>query len=133
MENQQVNPKIDSQQQKGSPRQPGPPPSPLREVIKWVLILLVLMIWNIVALRPKALPEVNIPYSAFLDQVRASNVAKVQIVGDEITGSFVKPIPWPESKEATAASVPPNPKTSPAVKPPSAQSSSAAPLTYTEF
>ena len=80
---------------------------------------------------PKARPEVNVPYSAFLDQVQASNVAKVHIVGDTITGSFVKPITWPESKEATTPSVPPNSKTSPATKP--AQSSSAAPLTYSEF
>jgi cell division protease FtsH len=133
MANQQLNPKIDPQQQKSSPQQPGPPPSPWREFITWILILIFFAIWYVVVLWPKAHPEMNIPYSAFLAQVQASNVAKVRIVGDEITGSFSKPISWPVSKEDTTASVPPNPKTSPATKPPSAQSSSAAPLTYTEF
>jgi cell division protease FtsH len=131
MENQQVNPKIDSQHQKGSPPQPGPPRFPRQEFITWILILTFFAVWHLLVVSPKARPEVNVPYSAFLDQVRASNVAKVHIVGDEITGSFVKPIPWHESKEATTPSVPSNSKTSPATKP--AQSSSAAPLTYSEF
>jgi hypothetical protein len=82
-----------------------------------------LIVWNIVALWPKAHPEVNIPYSAFLAQVRGSNVAKVDIVGDEITGSFVKPIAWPESKEETTAPVPPNPKTATTTKPPAGRRS----------
>ncbi|HET7909964.1 MAG TPA: ATP-dependent zinc metalloprotease FtsH [Nitrospira sp.] len=75
----------------------------------------------------------NIPYSAFLAQARGSNVAKVHIVGDDITGSFVKPIAWPESKEETTAPVPPNPKTAPATKSPSTQSSPDSPLIYSEF
>jgi cell division protease FtsH len=133
MENQQPNPKIDRQQQKGSPQQPGPPQSPWREFLTWLLILIFSTIWYVNVLRPKARPEVNLPYSAFLDQVRASNVAKVRIVGDKITGLFAKPIPWPESKEDTTTSVPPNPRTSPATKPSSGQSSSAASPTYTEF
>jgi cell division protease FtsH len=133
MENQQPNPKIDPQQQKGSPPQPGPPLSPWREFLTWLLILIFFTIWYVNVLRPKPRPEVNLPYSAFLDQVRASNVAKVHIVGDEITGFFAKPVPWHESKEDTIASVPPNPRTSPATKPSSGQSSSAASPTYTEF
>jgi cell division protease FtsH len=133
MENQQLNPKIDPRQQKGSPQQPRPPLSPWREFLTWLLILIFSTIWYVNVLRPKAHTELNLPYSAFLDQLRASNVATVHIVGDKITGSFAKPIPWPESKEDTTASVPPNPKTSPATKPPSDQASSATPPTYSEF
>ena len=117
MENQQLNPKLEPQQQKGSPQQPGPPLSPWRGFVTWILILIFFAVWHLLVVSPKARPEVNIPYSAFLDQVRASNVANVRIIGDAITGSFVKPIPWPVSKEATAASVPSNPKTSPTASP----------------
>ena len=84
MENQQVNPKIDSQQQKGSPRQPGPPGFPRQQFITWVLIMIFFAVWHLLVVSPKARPEVNIPYTGFLDQVRASNVAKVHIVGDKI-------------------------------------------------
>jgi len=87
----------------------------------WVLLSLALIIWNIFALWPKTHPEVSIPYSAFLSQLQASNVAKVHISGDEITGSFVKPIQWPESKEGTTDSMPANPKTSPTKQPPTNQ------------
>ncbi len=121
------------QRQKGSPPQAGPPPSPWREAIIWVLIPLVLIIWNIVALWPKAHPEAKISYSAFLAQVQANNVAKVRIVGDEINGSFVKPIQWPESIEGTTPPVPSNSKSPPKTQLPAPQSSPVAPMTYTEF
>jgi cell division protease FtsH len=113
----------------------GLPPQPprWRDFIIWFLIPLALMIWNIVALWPKAHPEVTIPYSAFLDQVRSGNVAKVHIVGDEIDGSFVKPIGWPESKEDTRSPVPANSETSPAKKPPAPKSGPVVPANYTEF
>ena len=75
----------------------------------------------------------SIPYSAFLSQVQASNIAKVHIVGDEITGSFVKPIQSPESKEGTTDSVPANPKASPTKQPPTDQPGKTAPVTYSEF
>jgi cell division protease FtsH len=137
MENQQVNPKLDPQQKKGSPPQPEPPAPRWQQIVFWVLIPLALMIWNIVALWPKAHPEVNIPYSAFLSQLRAGNVAKVRIAGDQITGSFVKPIPWPEfkpeSKEETKSPAAAKPTTAPATQPSSAPSSTTLPGTYGEF
>ena len=132
MENQQLNPKLEPEQQR-SPQQPGPPPSPWRGLITWIPILIVFAVWHLFVVSPKARPEVNLPYTGFLDQVRASNVANVRIIGDAITGSFVKPIPGPVAKDAAAASVPPDPKTSPTAQSPSAQSSSPAPLTYSEF
>jgi hypothetical protein len=81
------------------------------------LILLVLMVWNIVSFWPKSRPEVNIPYTTFLAQVRADNVARVHIVGVKIGGSFVKPLQWPQA-EARAPTSPPS--TTPAA-PPGAQ------------
>jgi cell division protease FtsH len=132
MENQQPNPKMQSDQQR-SPLKPGTPPSPWKQLITWILFLIFFSVWYVNVLRPKASPEVNLPYSVFLDQVRAANVTKVHIVGDKITGFFAKPIPWPEAKVDKTASTPANHKTSSGTKPPTAESSSAAPSTYNEF
>jgi cell division protease FtsH len=62
----------------------------------WWVTLLVLMAWNIWLFRPQSQPKANIPYSTFLRQVRAANVSSVHISGDEITGKFVKAVPWPQ-------------------------------------
>jgi cell division protease FtsH len=62
----------------------------------WWVTLLVLMAWNIWLFRPQSQPKANIPYSTFLQQVRAANVSSVHISGDEITGKFVKAVPWPQ-------------------------------------
>jgi cell division protease FtsH len=132
MANQRLKPKRDPQQKKGLSQQQGTPPSFWQSVIG-LLIPLVLIVWNIVTLLPKVHPEVTIPYTAFLAQVRASNVSKVHISGDAITGSFVKPIPRPASKQEGTASAPPNSKTAPTTKPQAAQSGSAAPMTFAEF
>jgi hypothetical protein len=40
----------------------------------WWLFIIGLMVWNVWALLPATRPEVNIPYTAFLAQVRADNV-----------------------------------------------------------
>jgi cell division protease FtsH len=89
----------------------------------WWLVLLALMAWNIWLFWPVSLPEVSIPYSTLVAQVRASNVASVHIAGDEITGTFVEPIPWPQP-------------TTPSAKPTAVASSQPTPATtttYTEF
>ncbi len=117
---------------------PQRPPEPQwHQVIIWVLIPLVLMVWNIVALWPKTSAKVDIPYSAFLAQIQASNVAKVHIAGDQITGTFVKPIVWPKPQPNSANNTklpapPPNPEAKPKTKP-SSQSRTIAPATYSEF
>jgi hypothetical protein len=56
--------------------------------IGW-LIVTGLLAWNILRLWPTARPGVNIPYTTFLAQVRADNIARVRVAGDLITGSFV--------------------------------------------
>jgi cell division protease FtsH len=115
-----------SQPAKNSGQQ-EPAPSPWREFILWILIVIFFTVWYVVVLWPKAHPEVNIPYTTFVAQVRSGNVANVHIVGDEITGSFVKPLVWPEARQPRALPVPPNPQTVPAVNP------DALPTTYTGF
>ena len=71
----------------------------------WWLVLLALVVWNVFAFLPSRRPEVTIPYTAFLAQVQDGNVSHVDIVGSEITGTFVKPVLWPQpAATATAAS-----------------------------
>jgi hypothetical protein len=54
----------------------------------WWIIFFGLMVWNVAHLWPKPIPEISVPYTVFLDQIRAGNVAQVQILGDKITGSL---------------------------------------------
>jgi cell division protease FtsH len=91
----------------------------------WWVVLLALMAWNLRSLMPASQPEARIPYSVFLDQVRAGNVARVQIAGSEISGAFVKPVLLPQLGAET---------NSPAAPQPTAPASSApAPVTYARF
>ena len=107
-------------QQKPKPEVPQP-----GSAIFWWIILIGLMVWNVAHLWPKPVPEISVPYTVFLDQIRAGNVAQVQILGDKITGSFVKPLAWPQKKQT--------PKPSAPSKTPAENVSSAAPSSYTEF
>jgi cell division protease FtsH len=70
------------------------------------MALLALLIWNAVLFWPPPKPEALIPYSSFLEQVRAGNVSEVLIAGPQISGTFVKPILWPESSATGAPSQP---------------------------
>jgi cell division protease FtsH len=54
-----------------------------------------LLVWNSFAWWTPERSDVALPYTTFLAQVRAYNVASVHIIGDEIRGVFVKPIDWP--------------------------------------
>lgn len=121
------------EQQKGPPQQQMP-----RIALFWWLVLIALLIWNIITFWPRTHPRVvDIPYTVFLSQVRADNVSKVQISGDKITGSFIKPFLWPQttgtSKNPSAS---PQPQSTQPGSPPSekgAQSDIRTPTTYTEF
>jgi cell division protease FtsH len=67
----------------------------------WWLILIALLVWNFFGVQPSTKPEAaKIPYSVFIDQVKANNVAEVYIRGDEIGGHFVKPVLWPPAEKA---------------------------------
>jgi hypothetical protein len=75
---------------------PGPRKRVPQDIWFWWLVIGALVIWNVLSLWPRSSPEVAIPYSTFLEQIRADNVSKVHIVGDRITGAFVKPLLWPK-------------------------------------
>jgi len=52
------------------------------------------MVWNVWSFLPKETSQAALPYSAFKEQVAGGNVSQVRIVGDEISGTFVKTIVW---------------------------------------
>ncbi|MEJ2559777.1 MAG: ATP-dependent metallopeptidase FtsH/Yme1/Tma family protein, partial [Anaerolineae bacterium] len=100
-------------------QQQKPPETPLRPNRSWIwwLILLALLVWNIFLFLPTSRPEVSIPYSTFLGQIRANNVTTVHISGDEITGTFAKPFLWPQTTPVATSQASPQPTTSPAATP----------------
>ncbi|MEJ2709026.1 MAG: ATP-dependent metallopeptidase FtsH/Yme1/Tma family protein [Anaerolineales bacterium] len=55
----------------------------------WWVILVALILWNVYMFLPKSQPEVSLPYSTFLNQVKAGNVSEVHISGIDITGTLV--------------------------------------------
>ena len=114
------------QEQKTGPRQQFP-----QSLLLWWLLIGALLIWNLVSLWPRAHPEADIPYSAFLAEVRADNVSKVHIVGDGITGIFAKPLLWPRPETNAAAKS--EPQTSRSEKPAPAPTAATPPTSYTKF
>jgi cell division protease FtsH len=115
-------------------QQQKPPETPLRPNRSWIwwLILLALLVWNIFLFLPTSRPEVSIPYSTFLGQIRANNVTTVHISGDEITGTFAKPFLWPQTTPVATSQATPQATTSPAATP-AASSDTSTPQTYTKF
>jgi cell division protease FtsH len=85
----------------------------------WWLVFLLLMAWNLWSFLPKATSEAALPYSAFVAQVTAGNVAHTRIVGDQISGTFVHAIPWPEPAKTESTKDSPGKKTAEAPPPPS--------------
>jgi cell division protease FtsH len=85
----------------------------------WWLLMLALLVWNVWAFWPSHQPQVSLPYTAFLEQVRAGNVSSVLISGDEISGQLAQAITWPQ----------PTPGPTPTV----AASPVPAPATYSAF
>ena len=79
----------------------------------WWIVLIGLLIWNFWSLWPKSQPQVDLPYSAFIEQITKDNVKSVKIQGGDITGVFIKPITWTTATPASGI-VPqptPNPNT----------------------
>jgi cell division protease FtsH len=129
----QLGPEQKGRQRKNAQQSRGPQPTPMNMFIVW-LIFFALLVWNFVVWWPTNQPEITIPYSTFLDQVRADNVTKVLIVGDEITGSFAKPLSWPKpTLPATMPVTPVKPTPSSTGKPESAQLTASPPASYTTF
>lgn len=83
----------------------GPQRQAPRALWFWWLIFIGFLVWDVVVmLLPRSRPEAaSIPYSTFLAQVRADNVSGVHIVDTAITGTFAKPLLWPEPLPANAS------------------------------
>jgi cell division protease FtsH len=116
----------------------------------WWLIMIGLLMWNLVTFWPKPAPDVKLPYTAFLDQVRTGNVVEIKITEGQITGSFVNPIQQPKAAAPSPAA---DNQSSPPAKPapevaaksettqsrngasskPPAQSQKKVPPTYKDF
>jgi cell division protease FtsH len=79
-----------------------------KRFLQWWLILIVgLTLWNVIAsFSSQNSGAVSISYTAFLSQVHQGNVRQVDIAGNQISGTFVKPYkPTPQpSPEAAAGS-----------------------------
>ena len=84
----------------------------------WWWFFALLLIWNLIAFWPHNHTQTEIPYSTFLAQARAGNVAKVNVTGDTITGEFKKPYTPPKTS-ATAS--------------PTQAASQTTPQTYSSF
>jgi cell division protease FtsH len=67
----------------------------------WWLVLFGLLMWNILTLLPSLESSVDLPYSDFVAQVEAGNVASVTLAGSDITGTFTQPIMWPPDNAGT--------------------------------
>ncbi|MGD0074039.1 MAG: ATP-dependent zinc metalloprotease FtsH [Candidatus Binataceae bacterium] len=114
------------QGQKPEPQQRFP-----QSLLLWWLAIGALLAWNLFSMWPQPHPEVDIPYSTFQAQVRADDVSKVHIVGDAITGDFVKAFLWP--KPETNAAAKPESQTSRSEKPATTAPTPAPPISYTKF
>ena len=88
---------------RSGPPQPPPPGSNRLSPLSW-LVLLALLAWNLWVFLPRPGTAIEVPYSAFVAQVSAGNVAQVRIAGDAIRGTFVHPIPWPIAAEGAEGS-----------------------------
>jgi cell division protease FtsH len=69
----------------------------------WFLLIAILLIWSVALSWPQAAPQAPIAYSVFLEQVRAGNVASVQITGDAMSGTFKKPYEPPAASASATA------------------------------
>jgi cell division protease FtsH len=64
-------------------------------------VFLALIIWNIWSFLPRP-TALALPYSVFVAQLTAGNVARVNIVGDQLTGALVHPMAPPEAPAGEA-------------------------------
>ena len=62
----------------------------------WWVIMLGLLAWNVYAFWPHTETQISLPYSSFIDQVKADHVKVVQISGSSIKGQFIQPQPISE-------------------------------------
>ena len=109
------------------PRLPPARPTPrLTGWLMWIVFGL-LLVWNIATLFGSGPSStVSLAYSDFLTQVRQGAVATVTFSGQNVDGTFIRPITWPQ-----ATGPAPSPGATATTASPAA--SAAAPTTYTAF
>ncbi len=91
----------------------------------WWLLLFSLVIWNFTLFLPAKSPaETTLPYSILLDQIRLDNVKLVEIDGAQISGTFIKPVLWPQA---------PAPAVTQTVGQTASTTKTAAPVAYSAF
>jgi cell division protease FtsH len=111
----------------------GVPRKPRRISWIWWVLLLALVGWNVFLFRGStSTPEASIPYSVFLEQVRAGNVTDVRISGGDISGTFAQAIPWPQATPTSAPTGVASPQATPTL-PASPQPTPTPVPTYTAF
>ncbi|MBA3533988.1 MAG: ATP-dependent metallopeptidase FtsH/Yme1/Tma family protein [Ardenticatenales bacterium] len=72
------------------------------------LLLLGLLVWNgYNMLFNQNTPQVDLPYSTFINQVESKNVESVTIVGSELRGTFQEAISWRADAESPTAALEP--------------------------
>jgi cell division protease FtsH len=81
----------------------NPPPRWLPGIRFLLLIVGVALLWSLF-FRDMGPPAIDMPYSAFLDQVRSGNVENVEMVGQRITGELREPIEPPAGANVTGGS-----------------------------
>jgi len=74
------------------PDKPTPPVHPSISPFWWIL-LVALFIWNIATFLPQNQQDISIPYTAFIQQVKAGNIKDVEIDGAQISGGFNSGLP----------------------------------------
>jgi cell division protease FtsH len=72
-----------------------------------------MLIWNALTYLRAAPRPTQLPYSAFLEQVRSGNVDRVVIAGAQISGTFRQPISWPGSTPVASPEATPEAATEP--------------------
>ena len=83
-----------------------------------------LLLWNTyLILAPTSVPTVTIPYSAFLTQAKADNIAQVTFTDQDVDGTFRAAIQYP----------PPTPSGSPSASPAASADTTTPPASYTNF
>ena len=87
----------------------------------WTAIFVGLLVWNaFLIFAPMSEPSVDIPYSVFLAQAKANNVAQVTLTGQAVDGTFRAAIQYPPvapSSSPTASAAAPAASTTAAAAP----------------
>jgi cell division protease FtsH len=116
-----------------TPPKPGTDPAkPAFRIPGWLsaAILVALLAWNaFLIFGPTPASSVDIPYSTFLDEAKANNVAQVSMSGQALTGTFRSAIDYPPP----GASGAPTASSGPTASGTASAAPAATPTSYVDF